>query len=182
MDRKAFSRGIALLNEAGVVFGLDLIYGLPRDDLAGFSRSLDFALGLQPNHLDVFRLSVLPGTTLAEEAGAYGLVATEGPPHALVSSPGFPPAALARAALLARACDVFYSRGRAVSWFLQALRPLGARPAAFLGRFGAFLGEAAAAGRRALPTATSRSSSCPSSKRSTTPRGLPPSCPRCAIS
>jgi len=151
LDRKAFSRGIALLNEAGIVFGMDLIYGLPRDDLAGFSRSLDFALGLQPNHLDVFPLSVLPGTVLAEEAEGHGLVYDAGPPHALVSSPGFPREAFARAARLARACDLFYSRGRAVSWFLQALRPLRARPSAFLERFGAYLGEAAAEGRSSVP-------------------------------
>jgi len=153
LDRKAFTRGIALLNEAGIVFGIDLIYGLPRDDLAGFSRSLDFALGLQPNHLDVFPLSVLPGTVLAEEAGGYGLVYDTEPPHALVSSPGFPRDAFARAARLARACDLFYSRGRAVSWFLQSLRPLGARPSAFLGRFGAFLEEAAAESGKAAPSA-----------------------------
>jgi radical SAM superfamily enzyme YgiQ (UPF0313 family) len=153
LDRKAFARGIALLNEAGIVFGIDLIYGLPRDDLAGFSRSLDFALGLQPNHLDVFPLSVLPGTVLAEEAEGYGLVYDTEPPHALVSSPGFPREAFARAARLARACDLFYSRGRAVSWFLQALRPLGARPSAFLGRFGAFLEEAAAEPGTAAPGA-----------------------------
>jgi radical SAM superfamily enzyme YgiQ (UPF0313 family) len=146
LDRKAFSRGVALLNEAGIVFGIDLIYGLPRDNLAGFSRSLDFALGLQPNHLDVFPLSVLPGTVLGEEAEGYGLVYDAKPPHGLVSSPGFPADALARAARLARACDLFYSRGRAVSWFLQALRPLGAKPSAFLGRFGAFLEASAPRG------------------------------------
>ena len=164
LDRKAFSRGVSLLNEAGIVFGIDLIYGLPLDDLAGFSRSLDFALGLHPNHLDVFPLSVLPGTVLAEEAESYGLVYDASPPHALVSSPGFPPATLARAARLAHACDIFYSRGRAVAWFLQALRPLGARPAAFLGRFGAFLEEAEARRGTAAPeiaAAPSRAAAAP---------------------
>jgi hypothetical protein len=151
-DRKAFGRGVALLNEAGVVFGLDLIYGLPKDDYQGFARSLDYALGLQPNHLDVFPLSVLPGTVLAEEAEEYGLVAEASAPHALLSSPGFPPPAMEKARLLARACDLFYSRGRAVSWFLQALRPLRARPSAFLSGFAAFLagrGQAVDAAARA---------------------------------
>ncbi|HRY81922.1 MAG TPA: radical SAM protein, partial [Spirochaetia bacterium] len=65
-DRKEFRRRTAMLSAAGVVFGLDLIYGLPGDDLAGFRESLDYALSLEPNHLDVFRLSVLPGTVLAD--------------------------------------------------------------------------------------------------------------------
>ena len=42
-----------------------------------------------------------------------------------------------RSAALAGACDVFYSRGRAVSWFLQAVRPLRAKPHAVLERFAA---------------------------------------------
>jgi hypothetical protein len=153
LDRKAFMKGIGLLNEAGIVFGIDLIYGLPADDFQGFSRSLDFALGLQPNHLDVFPLSVLPGTTLADEAATYGLVVQEGAPHALISSPGFPPEAMEKAAGLAAACDLLYCRGRAVSWFLQALRPLKARPSAFLGRFAAFVHGRADLGAAASPLA-----------------------------
>lgn len=135
LDLKAFSRGIGHLNAEGVIFGIDLIYGLPGDSLAGFRKSVDYALGLQPNHLDLFPLSVLPGTVLAEEAEGLGLVAQDRPPYALISTPGFSPEALSQAGRLARACDFFYSRGRAVSWLLQALRPLKARPSAFLGRF-----------------------------------------------
>jgi hypothetical protein len=135
LDLKAFSRGLELLNAEGVVYGIDLIYGLPKDSLAGFSRSLDFALGFQPNHLDVFPLAVLPGTALAERAEEFGLRYDPEPPHLLACTPSFPPEAMAKARRLASACDLFYSRGRAVSWFLQAVKPLKMRPAAFLGRF-----------------------------------------------
>ena len=135
LDPADFSRRIGYLNEAGAVFGLDLIYGLPGDDPAGFARSVDFALGLLPNHLDIFPLAVLPGTELADRAEEYGLSHSREPPYLVASTPGFPPEAMARASRLAAACDLFYSRGRAVSWFLQALRPLKARPSAFLSRF-----------------------------------------------
>lgn len=141
LDLKAFSRGVGYLNEAGVVFGIDLIYGLPKDKLAGFSRSLDFALGFQPNHLDIFPLSLLPGTELAERAAEFGLEAEAEPPYRLMATPGFPPEALRKAERLARATEIFYSRGRAVSWFLQALRPLRARPSAFLARFASSRGD-----------------------------------------
>ncbi len=131
-DRGDFRRRMATLSASGVVFGLDLIYGLPGDDLAGFRESLDFALSLVPNHLDVFRLSVLPGTVLADRARELGLEREPRPPYGVRSSPSFPSGDLDRAEGLARAADLFYSRGRAVGWFLSVLRPLRVKPSAFL--------------------------------------------------
>jgi radical SAM superfamily enzyme YgiQ (UPF0313 family) len=137
-DPRRFAEKLSLLDAEGLTWGLDLIYGLPGDDLAGFRRSLDYALGLQPNHLDVFPLALLPGTELAERAGEYGLVAAAEAPHLLLEAPGFSREDMAAAGELARACDRFYSRGRAVSWFQRALAPLRAKPAAFLSRFAAW--------------------------------------------
>ena len=64
-DVSDFSAKVGLLNESGAVFGFDLIFGLPGDSLAGFQQSLDYAVSLYPNHLDIFPLAVLPGTALA---------------------------------------------------------------------------------------------------------------------
>ncbi|HUX36558.1 MAG TPA: radical SAM protein [Rectinemataceae bacterium] len=151
-DADRFAAKVGLLDAEGVTWGLDLIFGLPGDSLSGFRKSLDYALGLAPNHLDVFPLSVLPGTELAEDAAAFGLRAEASAPHRLLESPSFPAVDLAKAAALARACDLFYTRGRAVSWFLRALAPLKTRPSTFLGRFADWLeagggkGEAGRAG------------------------------------
>ena len=131
-DRKEFRRKMALLSSAGLVFGLDLIYGLPGDDLAGFRESLDFALSLEPNHLDIFRLSVLPGTVLADRAAGHGLEYERKPPYGVRSSPSFPARDLDRAEALAKATDLFYSRGRAVGWFRAVLGPLRTPPSVFL--------------------------------------------------
>lgn len=130
-----FSRKIALLNETGAIFGFDLIYGLPGDTLEGFSSSIDFALRLYPNHLDIFPLAVLPGTALAAKAGAYELHYKTTPPYTLQSSPGFPAGALREAAELATACDIFYSRGKAVAWFNSLLAPTKLSPSSFLREF-----------------------------------------------
>jgi len=140
-EARRFAAKVALLDAEGLTWGLDLIYGLPGDSLAGFRRSLDYALGLQPNHLDVFPLAVLPGTELALRAAELGLVVEAGAPHLLLEAPGFPREDLAKAGALAAACDLFYTRGRAVSWFLRALAPLKARPGAFLGRFAGAMDE-----------------------------------------
>ncbi|HUW40772.1 MAG TPA: B12-binding domain-containing radical SAM protein [Rectinemataceae bacterium] len=150
LDRDLFRRKIGLLDEAGVTFGLDLIFGLPGESYAGLKRSLDFALELQPNHLDLFPLALLPGTELADRAGEFGIEADPEPPYLVRSTRELPPADLARAADLAGACDLFYSRGRAMSWFLQALRPLKLRPSAFIERFARWL---AASGPGAGPGA-----------------------------
>lgn len=134
-NRDAFVARIGLLNESGAVFGFDLMYGLPDDTLFGFSNSLDFALGLYPNHLDIFPLAVLPGTALAARSGSIGLRHQPGPPYTLISSPSFNVVEMNRARELAIACDIFYTRGKAVAWFNGVVAPLGLRPSMFLRRF-----------------------------------------------
>lgn len=138
---EAFAAKMALLDEAGVPFGLDLIYGLPGDRLSGFRRSLDFALGLGPNHLDLFRLSVLPGTELRDRAAELGLEVEARAPHRLLSAPGFPAADMERAAELARAAELWYTKGRAVAWFGRACAALRLRPSALLETLAARQGE-----------------------------------------
>ena len=134
-----FAARIDLLNQSGAVFGLDLIYGLPGDTLAGFRRSLDFALSLYPNHLDIFPLAVLPGTTLAGRSAALGLNYQPHPPYTLLSSPTFTADDMAEAHHLATACDIFYTRGKAVAWFLEVAKPLKLSPSEFLRRFSEWL-------------------------------------------
>lgn len=134
-DRDDFMERVALLNESGAIFGFDLIYGLPGDSLPGFRRSIDFALGLYPNHLDIFPLAVLPGTPLWTKAGDLGLEYLSDPPYTLISSPTFPPEDMERASLLAAASDLFYSRGKAVAWFGSVIAPLGMSPSQFLDGF-----------------------------------------------
>jgi radical SAM superfamily enzyme YgiQ (UPF0313 family) len=131
-DRREFERKIAMLSRLGVCFGLDLIYGLPGDSLADFEEGLDFALGLGPNHLDLFPLALLPGTALADRGGELGISADSRPPYLVRSTREMSEEDMASAASLAAACDRFYTSGRAVGWFDAALKPLRERPSAFL--------------------------------------------------
>jgi radical SAM superfamily enzyme YgiQ (UPF0313 family) len=139
LDRGLFASRIQMLNREGLSFGLDLIYGLPGDTLAGYRRSLDFALSLYPNNLDMFRLSVLPGTVFADRAEELGLRSDTAAPYELRSTPDFPAGDLALAERLSQAADVFYNRGRAVGWFNQALYPLKTKASAFLAGFADYL-------------------------------------------
>ncbi|BCS53140.1 B12-binding domain-containing radical SAM protein [Geobacter sp. SVR] len=141
-DPRDFRAKASLLNESGAVFGFDLIYGLPGDSFTGFSASIDFALTLYPNHLDIFPLAILPGTALAERAGAIGLEHLPAPPYTLISSPSFSPGDMSRAHALAAACDIFYTRGKAVAWFNSVCAALKLRPSELLHRFADWLAAA----------------------------------------
>ncbi|GHU81881.1 B12-binding domain-containing radical SAM protein [Spirochaetia bacterium] len=142
LNRGLFESRIQMLNEEGVSFGLDLIYGLPGDTLAGYRKSLDFAFSLYPDNLDLFRLSVLPGTLLRDRAEELGLRANSEAPYDVISTPEFSAHDLDRAETLSLAADFFYNKGRAVAWFNQVLYPLGPqgmRAAVFLEGFAKFL-------------------------------------------
>ena len=138
-DPKEFSRKIALLNHAGVTFGFDLIYGLPGDSLSEFRKSLDFALSQYPNQLDIFPLAVLPGTPLASKGVESQLQHLPHPPYTILDSPTFPARDLTTARHLASACDIFYSRGKAVAWFNGITTALKLSASAFLLAFADWL-------------------------------------------
>jgi hypothetical protein len=137
--RDDFVSRTMLLNDSGAVFGFDLMYGLPGDSLAGFRESLDFALGLYPNHLDIFPLAILPGTALAARSDSIGLRYLQEPPYILIDSPSFSADDMGAAHKLATACDIFYTRGRGVAWFNGVLDALGLGPSEFLQHFAEWL-------------------------------------------
>ncbi|HKL85968.1 MAG TPA: B12-binding domain-containing radical SAM protein [Treponemataceae bacterium] len=138
-DFKSFTKKIGLLNNAGIIFGLDLMYGLPKDSFSTFRNSIDFAVSQYPNNLEVFRLAVLPGTLLAEQAEGFGMKYAKTPPYLVESTPQFSHQDLERAASLARACDLFYTQGRCVTWFNAALVPLKLKASQFFQDFATFL-------------------------------------------
>ncbi|HEY9055321.1 MAG TPA: B12-binding domain-containing radical SAM protein [Rectinemataceae bacterium] len=132
LDPRAFREKLSMLDEFGIVYGLDLIYGLPGDSLGGFRESLDFALSLSPNHLDIFPLALIPGTEFCARKAELGLKAPDKPPYTLLESSDFPPGDMAAAALLSDKARKFYTEGRAVPWFEAVLKPLRMKPSAFL--------------------------------------------------
>ncbi len=138
IDRDDFYEKILLLHEAGAVYGFDLIYGLPGDTFEGFRRSLDYALSLRPNHLDIFPLAVLKGTELYGTAGDYGIVYRNENPYTVLHTPEFSSEEMGKAEKLAQACSIFYNIGEAVSWFFMLTEALDISPSLFLMEFARF--------------------------------------------
>jgi putative oxygen-independent coproporphyrinogen III oxidase len=67
------AEGLAALEIAQRHFdrvSFDLIYALPGDDEAGWSRDLDRALGLGTTHLSLYQLTIEPGTRFATDVAA----------------------------------------------------------------------------------------------------------------
>jgi len=147
-DKADFSAKVGLLNESGAVFGFDLIYGLPGDTLDGFRSTLDYALSLYPNHLDIFPLAVLPGTRLASSATSLHMRWDNRPPYIVQETDSFSTTGMAAAADLATACDIFYTRGKAVAWFNAVVAVLGLKPSDLLQKFSFWLTETRGSGMK----------------------------------
>lgn len=140
-NKKDFVKKIALLNNAGIVFGLDLMFGLPNDTVKNFLQSLDFAFSQYPNHLDLFRLSVLPGTDLHEKGKILGLIWNNEPPYNVIKTTTCTEQDLLYLQNIAKAVSIFYSSGRAVTWFLAVLQPLQISPSAFCADFATWINQ-----------------------------------------
>lgn len=134
-NRKQFVKNIGFLNEAGVTFGFDLIYGLPGETFKSFKEGIDFALSLYPNNLEIFCLSVLPGTDLFDRAKDLHLNYMDKPPYNIINTDKFSNQDIQHASHLAQACNVFYNDGRAVPWFNIITHHLHIKAPEFFDRF-----------------------------------------------
>ncbi len=141
LNKKVFETNVGILNRQGVVFGFDLIYGLPKDNLEGFKKSVDFALRLYPNNLETFRLSVLPGTELFYKAESLGLDFENTAPYHVTKTDCFSEGDLCRAEKISQSCNLFYNDGRAVPWFMSVCQCLKVRPVVLLEDFSRWLAQ-----------------------------------------
>ena len=120
-DKKYYSKKARLLNDAALVFGFSLNYGIGSDDsLKAFLDRLDFALQQYPNHIYFSQLDVKK----CEEEGTSPIVTGT-----------FSAKDIRYARDVAFATKTFYSVGRAVPWFLSVLKPLRIYPSRFLADF-----------------------------------------------
>jgi len=139
LDVQKFQQKVKLLSDGGITFGIDLIYGLPHDDYAGLRESIDFALECSPNHVEIFPLSLLPGTKLFEQRQQFGLHALLSPPYTVTHSHHLTPQQFQQCRMLAEACDLFYNTGRSMAYFLPLCRGCGLSAVELLERFGHWL-------------------------------------------
>jgi radical SAM superfamily enzyme YgiQ (UPF0313 family) len=80
-DLCKWAAGTRRLLDHGVEVLLDVILGLPEDDVDGVRETLDFIWRENLAGYDIFTLQVLPGTTVRREAARFGIVYQERPPY-----------------------------------------------------------------------------------------------------
>lgn len=135
-DKKFYSRRAQTLNTLGLVFGFELDFARSAGDSVKLFRDrLNFAVSLYPNHIDFpqlelfseekncgkksenenFRKSVSSNQKILEEKSDFPLPK----PTSTFSTQD-----IKMTMETAFACQVFYTFGRAVTWFLAVLKPL----------------------------------------------------------
>lgn len=117
-DKKFFARRATMLNNCGLVFGIQLFYAdFEKDSLKTFKERLDFSIDQFPNHI----------TFLQTEDSEYAETAKV--------RQTFSAEEIRSARNIAFACRTFYSAGRAVPWFKSVLSALKIAPSAFFSDF-----------------------------------------------
>ena len=90
LDR--FLRGVERLKQRRITPSIDLIIGLPGDDLAGFMRSVDFVADHDLSEdVQIFPLAVLPGTRFRRRRRQLGLRCEAHPPYTVTATSTFSP-------------------------------------------------------------------------------------------
>ena len=87
MDLGNFKNAVSRLKkERNIHQHLDLIAGLPYEDLSSFKNSFDEVYQLQPNQLQLGFLKVLKGSLMEDKARQYELEYQELPPYEVLST------------------------------------------------------------------------------------------------
>lgn len=82
--------GINLLNEAGLKYNIDIILGLPFDNLISYKNTVNFLIEENlVNSTNVFPLMIDPASKLYETAESKKIKYQKSPPHLILSSQGF---------------------------------------------------------------------------------------------
>ena len=89
-DLQRFLHGAKLLKQRNIVPQIDLIVGLPGDDIEGFGQTVDFVARHDiHDDIQVFPLAILPGTEFRQRSRELGLIFEAHPPYLCTESPGF---------------------------------------------------------------------------------------------
>jgi radical SAM superfamily enzyme YgiQ (UPF0313 family) len=128
----ALQRQVRKLRQAGRVhLHLDLIAGLPGEDLESFSQSLDWVWDLQPQQLQLGFLKILPGSPMRQLAAERLFLWQDDPPYEVLQSDKMSFADLDRLKMVAQIIELFHNSG-IFSLALPWLAGLWPRPWLFL--------------------------------------------------
>ncbi|MBQ9022300.1 MAG: B12-binding domain-containing radical SAM protein [Eubacterium sp.] len=91
---------------------LDLIAGLPYEDLESFSRSFDIVYDMQPDQLQLGFLKVLQGSKMHRLKGDYELVYRPWPPYEVISTRWISASELLLLKNIEEMVEIYYNSGQ----------------------------------------------------------------------
>jgi len=85
---KAFEKGVRAIQAEGIKVKVDLIVGLPGDTIESVRRGIHYLADSRLyDDIQVFQLSILPGTSFRHEAASLGLEFQPRPPYYVLRTP-----------------------------------------------------------------------------------------------
>ncbi len=75
-----------LISFGNIHVHVDLIAGLPYEDMFGFKKSFNDVFNLKADHFQLGFLKVLPGTEMAENADKFGIISTDMSPYIILKN------------------------------------------------------------------------------------------------
>ena len=102
---------------------LDLIAGLPYEDLSSFQKSFDDVYRLRPEQLQLGFLKVLKGSYMEEQKEQYGLIYQSKPPYEVLYTNWLPYEEVLQLKMVEDMVEVYYNSGQ----FAYTLRHLESR-------------------------------------------------------
>jgi len=109
---RLFANVRRLKEETGVVLHLDLVAGLPGEDLAGFGESLGRLLAASPHHIQVEPLKMLKGTRMRRIGRESGYAWSPSPPYRILSTPWLSFNDICSIEAASRGLELLYNSGR----------------------------------------------------------------------
>jgi len=121
VDQQRLEANVTRLQETGnITLHLDLIAGLPGESYPQLLSSIDRVIDMQPHHLQIELVKLLPGSPLRGAASECGIEFTPHPHYTVLSTPEIDFAQLGLVRALSRVLDMTWNHGR-MRGFLTAL-------------------------------------------------------------
>lgn len=114
-----------LLQHTKIHLHLDLIAGLPGETFTQMLNGIDHVMDLDPNHLQIETVKLLPGAPLRLQAQELGLQFDPNPPYRTVSTPDMDFNALERVRGISRLLDITWNSNRGKRFIAQLKQHFG---------------------------------------------------------
>lgn len=125
---------------------IDLIAGLPKEDLQSFENSFNTAYNLAPHMLQLGFLKLLHGAPIRQRPELFPCTYSQKPPYEVLKTPWLSEADLALLKLVENALERLYNSGRFKNTLAYVLKSSGLSPFELFKEFGTYIANKGTAG------------------------------------